>query len=70
MTYMLIHALLGVKNIDKPLVYVASIWHTSKGTETALQYESVTLETIVIEVNEKCFKLLIMRSTKLNIASF
>ena len=70
MTYMLTHGLMGVMPIEFYLDYVASIWHTSNGTENKVQDARVMLEEITIEVNDECRKLMIMLLTKLNVASF
>ena len=70
MIYMLTSVFLGVTPIDCSLAYVASTRNTRDSKKTVAQYSSVTLEAINIEVNAKCFKLLSMRLTKLNVTSF
>ena len=67
MAYMQKNIFLGVTPIDYSLAYVASIWHTSKGTKTAAQDARVTLEAI--EVNSKCRNLMNICLTKFNVAS-
>ena len=67
---MMTHIFLFVTPTDYSLDYVASIQNTIEGTKTAAQYASVTLEAITIELNAECCKLLSMRLTKLNVASF
>ena len=69
MTSMLAHFLLAVTPIDYSLAYVASSRHTGKGGKTTAQDTSVTKEAITNEVNSKCYNLLSMRLTKLNVAS-